>query len=63
MTAGTVSKTTELDSVFPPDLPIGRITRVDDAGAVNQRPHLRPFVDLRRVQYVQVLTRQADDNR
>ena len=63
VTSGTVSKTDELDSVYPPDLPIGRITRVDDAGASDQTPHLRPFVDLRRVQFVQVLTEKVDHNR
>ena len=63
VTAGTVSRTNELDSVYPPDLPIGRITRVDDQGAADQTPHLRPFVDLRRVQFVQVLTEKVDRNR
>jgi rod shape-determining protein MreC len=63
VTAGTVSRTSDLDSVYPPDLPIGRITRVDDQGAADQTPHLRPFVDLRRVQFVQVLTEKVDHNR
>jgi rod shape-determining protein MreC len=62
-TSGTVSKTDDLDSIYPPDLPIGRITRIDDQGAPNQTPHLRPFVDLRRVQWVQVLTKKVDHNR
>lgn len=62
-TAGTVSKTDDLDSIYPPDLPIGRITRIDDQGSPNQTPHLRPFVDLRRVQWVQVLTKKVDHNR
>ena len=63
VTTGTVSKTDDLDSVFPPDLPIGRITRVDDQGTADQTPHLRPFVDLRRVVWVQVLTKKVDHNR
>jgi rod shape-determining protein MreC len=63
VTAGTVSETDDLDSVYPPDLPIGRITRVDDLGTADQTPHLRPFVDLRRVQWVQVLTKKVDHNR
>ena len=63
VTAGTVSKTNELDSVYPPDLPIGQITRVDDQGTAIQTPHLRPFVDLRRVQFVQVLTKKVNHNR
>lgn len=63
VTAGTVARASELESVYPPDLPIGRITRVDDQGAADQTPHLRPFVDLRRVQFVQVLTEKVDRNR
>jgi rod shape-determining protein MreC len=63
VTAGTTSRRSDLPSVFPPDLPIGRVTRVDDPGTSDQEPHLRPFVNLRKVQYVQVLTRQANDNR
>ena len=62
-TSGTTSKRADLPDVFPPDLPIGRVTRVDDPGAADQLPHLRPFVDITRVQYVQVLTKKADDNR
>ena len=63
VTAGTISKTDALDSLFPPDLPIGRITRVDDQSSANQTPHLRPFVDLRRVQWIQVLTKKVNHNR
>jgi rod shape-determining protein MreC len=63
VTAGTTSKRSDLGSVYPPDLPIGRVTRVDDAGYSNQLPHLRPFVDLRRVQFVQVLTQPVNGNR
>ncbi|HWI71741.1 MAG TPA: rod shape-determining protein MreC [Baekduia sp.] len=63
VTSGTVSKTNELDSVYPPDLPIGQITRVEDQDTANQTPHLRPFVDLRRVQFVQVLTKKVNHNR
>jgi rod shape-determining protein MreC len=63
VTAGTVSKRSDLGSVYPPDLPIGRVTRVDEPGAANQLPHLRPFVDLRRVEFVQVLTKKVNGNR
>lgn len=63
VTAGTVARASELGSVYPPDLPIGRITRVDDPTGANPTPHLRPFVDLRRVQFVQVLTEKVDRNR
>jgi rod shape-determining protein MreC len=63
VTAGTVSKRSDIPSVYPPDLPIGRIWTVDNPGADGQLPHLRPFVDLRRVEYVQVLTKQVNHNR
>jgi rod shape-determining protein MreC len=63
VTAGTTSTRTDLPSLYPPDLPIGRITRVDEPGSSNQLPHLRPFVDPRDVEYVQVLTKRVDNNR
>jgi rod shape-determining protein MreC len=63
VTSGTTSQRSDLGSVYPPDLPIGRVTRVDEPGAPNQRPHLRPFVDLRSVEYVQVLTNEVNGNR
>ena len=51
VTAGTVSST--YPSRFPPGLPIGRVTRVDeDEGTV----HVRPFANLRELELVQVLT-------
>jgi rod shape-determining protein MreC len=63
VTAGTVSRRGDLPSVYPPDLPIGRIWRVDNVGTLNQVPHLRPFVDPRHIEYVQVLTRRVNNNR
>jgi rod shape-determining protein MreC len=63
VTAGTVSKRDDLPSVYPPDLPIGRVTRVEEPGTADQTPHLRTFVDPRHVEYVQVLTKRVDDNR
>ncbi len=47
----------KLPSLFPPDIPIGVVTRVDDAGTDTQEIHLRPYVDVRAVDQVQVLTR------
>lgn len=44
-------------SLFPPDIPIGRVTRIDDAGTDSQVVHLRPYVDVRDIDQVQVLTR------
>jgi rod shape-determining protein MreC len=63
VTAGTTSKRDELESVFPPDLPIGRVSAIDDPGTDSQVVHVRPFVNMKRVEYVQVLTRKIDGNR
>jgi rod shape-determining protein MreC len=63
VTSGTVSRRNDLPSLYPKDLPIGKITRIEDAGTLDQVPHLRPFVDPRHIEYVQVLTRPVDRNR
>jgi len=63
VTAGTVSRRAELASLYPPDLPIGRISHIENAGSLDQVPHLKPFVDPRQIEYVQVLTRKVDANR
>jgi rod shape-determining protein MreC len=58
VTAGT--STGRLPSLFPPNIPIGRVTKVDqDEVDLYQRVHLRPFASLRRLNFVQVLTRPA----
>ena len=47
----------ELESKFPPNIPVGEIT---EAGIVEQeaqqKVHLRPYADLRNLDFVQVLT-------
>lgn len=54
-TAG--SRSSRLESLFPPDIPIGVVTRVDEEELSQyQRVHVRPFADLRRLDFVQVLT-------
>jgi rod shape-determining protein MreC len=56
VTAGT--STGRLPSLFPPNIPIGRVTKVDqDEVDLYQRVHLRPFASLRRLNFVQVLTK------
>jgi rod shape-determining protein MreC len=50
------SKSSRYPDLFPPDIPIGRITRVDDD---QQSIHVRPFANLRELEYVQVLTDPA----
>jgi len=47
-------------SRFPRGIPIGRVSRVDPEELdAYQRVHIRPFADLRRLEFVQVLTRPA----
>lgn len=57
VTAGTQSRQTRLASLYPPNVPIGRVTSVDDPGTDDQQAHVRPFVNMRRLEFVQVLTR------
>ena len=50
-------KSSGVESRFPRGVPIGRVSRVDlDEVEVYQRVHVEPFADLRRMDYVQVLT-------
>ena len=54
VTLGTISQ--RLPSRFPPGIPIGRVTRVDeDEGTI----HVRPFANLRELEYVQILTQPS----
>ena len=57
ITAGTQSRTDRVTSLYPPRIPIGRVTRVDDPATDDQLIHVRPFADMRRLDFVQVLTR------
>jgi rod shape-determining protein MreC len=52
--------TGDLGSIFPPGIPIGKITRatVEEQQAY-QRVHLEPFADLRDMSFVKVLTTQS----
>lgn len=45
------------ESLYPPGLPIGDITRIDNEGTDTQEIHLRPFADMRSLDFVQILTR------
>ena len=54
VTAG--SRSSRLESLFPPNIPVGVVTRADDEELSQfQRVHIRPFADLRRLDFVQVL--------
>jgi rod shape-determining protein MreC len=57
ITAGTQSRTDRVTSLYPPRIPIGRVTRVDDPATDDQLVHVRPFANMRRLDFVQVLTR------
>ena len=55
VTAGTTSS--RLPSLFPPGIPIGRVTTVDTQELdLYQRVHVQPYADLRRLSFVQILT-------
>lgn len=52
-TAG--SSSSKFESRFPPDIPIGVITKIDDENTDSQQVHVRPLADLRRLDSVRVL--------
>ena len=45
------------ESLYPVGLPIGRVTRIENEGTDTQEIHLRPFADMRSLDFVQILTR------
>jgi len=50
-------RSSRVESLFPRGIPIGRVTAVDlDEIELYQRVHIKPFADLRRIDFVQVLT-------
>jgi rod shape-determining protein MreC len=53
----------DLDSLYPKDLPIGRVGAIDSAGENDQVTHVIPFVNSRVLDYVQVLTKSVNNNR
>jgi len=63
VTAGTTSSSNRYESAYPPGIPIGEVTRVDDPGTDSQKVHIRPFADLHRLEFVQILTSRANGNR
>lgn len=54
VTAGTTDG--KYPSLFPPNVPIGEITRIEDPGSETQEIHLEPYADLRRLEFVRILT-------
>jgi rod shape-determining protein MreC len=63
VTAGTTSKRNELESIYPPDVPIGHVSGIDEPLTDSQIVHVRPFVNMKRIEFVQVLSRKIDGNR
>lgn len=62
VTSGFTSS--KLDSLFPRAIPIGKVTKVSPTELDQyQRVHMQPYADLRRMNYVQVLTGNAEDQR
>ena len=44
------------ESLYPVGLPIGRVTRIENEGTDTQEIHLRPYADMRSLDFVQILT-------
>ncbi|MDO8213930.1 rod shape-determining protein MreC [Conexibacter sp. CPCC 206217] len=60
VTAGSISS--RLESPYPPNIPIGRVTRADPEELdSSNRIHLAPFADLRHLDFVDVLTGNGPD--
>lgn len=60
VTAGAYSS--RLESLFPPGIPIGQISKIrDDELDLYQRVHVRPYAELRRLEFVQILTQHHPD--
>jgi rod shape-determining protein MreC len=57
VTSGTVSTVNRFPSPYPREIPIGRVTRVEDVGTDNQQVHVAPFANARRLDLVEVLTK------
>ena len=62
VTSGFTSS--KLDSLFPRGIPIGKVTKVSPSELEQyQRVHIQPYADLRRMDYVQVLAGNAEQQR
>ena len=54
------SRSDRFESLFPRGIPIGRVTEVDaEERELYQRVHIEPFADLKRMDFVQVLTQRG----
>lgn len=56
------SRSDRFESLFPRGIPIGRVTKVDaEERELYQRVHIEPFADLKRMDFVHVLTRRGEE--
>lgn len=56
------SRSDRFESLFPRGIPIGKVTKVDaEERELYQRVHLEPFAELKRMDFVQVLTRRGEE--
>jgi rod shape-determining protein MreC len=58
VTSGTLSRVGRFPSPYPRNIPIGRITRIDNTGQDDQQAHIVPYANLRRLDIVEVLTKR-----
>lgn len=58
VTSGTTSTVNRFPSPYPKDIPIGRVTRVDNPESDEQQAHVKLFADLRGIDLVEVLTKR-----
>ncbi|CAB5029415.1 unannotated protein [freshwater metagenome] len=63
VTAGTLSNSPGLESLYPPGIPIGAVTRVVDPGTDAQKIYVRSYADLQKLEILQVLTTAINGNR
>jgi rod shape-determining protein MreC len=56
------SRSDRFESLFPRGIPIGKVTKVDpEERELYQRVHLEPFAELKRMDFVQVLTKRGEE--
>jgi rod shape-determining protein MreC len=61
VTAG--SRASELESLYPPNIPIGRVTNADpEELSADQQIHIAPIADLRHLDFVQILIGPSGDD-
>jgi rod shape-determining protein MreC len=57
VTSGTLSRVGKYPSPYPRNIPIGRVTRVENPDQDDQQAHIALFANLRRLDIVEVLTK------